>query len=708
MKSRIQDKVNGTCGSTSVALWPIAALECAGNAIGTVEEWVSAMVVGEKVTTKYLWLGVLLAVLFGMSRAALATTAFLSADQKAFLDASAALSSGAMDRYRRLKQQLAHYELLPWLEYEEARKQLKDSAEVSRFLEKYPDTVMAKRLRSAWLYSLGQRKQWQEFLQQYRDEKDVTLRCYYLDAAMRTKGMRRDLVAQAKSLWLTGKTRPDACNGAFSHLYKHKKMTSSEYWQRLALAMNRGNTSLVRFLEKKLTKTRKRWLVQWKKMKKQPEKTLQAAMQWTDKPESRDIILDGIQRYARQDVVAAWELWHRAFRNDFAFSKQQRDHAEQKMALRAAWRHLPEANEMLSQLQPGAINKEVREWRVRSALRQWDWRAAQKALAAMPESERASEQWRYWQARVDAALGKEDDAEAIYRELMQETSYYGFLAAEKLGQPYQFHQEPVVSADMYENVALLSNRPAFRRIHELDAVGRKANANREWRFETARLSNIEKRVAAQLASDWGWHFSAIVTTASAKHFSDLELRFPLLYRSEVTREARRQKLPESLIYGVIRRESAYRESVESPAGALGLMQLMPRTAKRVGKKLGIKKKLSNASIKTPEMNIRLGSRYLREVMDRYGNHVILATASYNAGPNRVKKWLPDEEPLPADIWVDTITFDETRNYVKAVLFYSTIFDWKLDNKIDYTMRERMRPVSPQPETSVVSRGSAPG
>ena len=362
---------------------------------------------------------------------------------------------------------------------------------------------------------------------------------------------------------------------------------------------------------------------------------------------------------------------------------------------------------MLARLRPGAVDREVREWRVRAALRAWDWKRAEKAIAAMPDEERNSEQWRYWQARVAAAQGREAEAEAIYRELMQETSYYGFLAAEKLGEPYRFNHEPVVADDLRHNVELLSQRPAFRRIRELYDIGREADANREWRFETARLSKIEKRVAAQLASDWGWHFSAIVTTASARHFRDLELRFPLLYRSEVEREARRQRLPASLVYGVMRRESAYRASVESPAGALGLMQLMPRTAKLVGKKLGMKK-LDNAKIKIPSNNIRLGTRYLREVMDRYGNNVILATASYNAGPNRVKKWLPREEPLAADIWVDTITFDETRNYVKAVLFYSTIFDWKLDEKIDYTMRERMRPVAPQPETSVVSRGAAPG
>ncbi len=661
----------------------------------------------EKRTTIFIAV-LLLACSVAFARPVVAAAApFLNDEQKTFLRASAALAKGEMMRYRQLKAKLQDYVLFPWLEYEEARRNLSDDAKVARFLERYPDTVMAKRLRTSWLHSLGKRKRWQKYLDVYRDEDDITLRCYYLDAAMTRLGMQADLVAQAKEIWLSDRTRPDACDGTFSHLYRHGKISHRDYWQRTALAMARGNTKLVRFLEKRLTKSQKRWLAQWRKMKKQPEKTLKAAIQWADTRESRDIILDGIERYARKDVIAAWELWHSQFRNDFGFSTAQIDKADRKMALRAAWRHLPEASDMLAQLRPGAVNREVREWRVRAALRRWDWRRAEKAIAAMPEEERNSEQWRYWQARVAAAQGREAEAEDIYRELMQETSYYGFLAAEKLGEPYRFNHEPVVSPELRHNVELLSQRPAFRRIRELYDIGREADANREWRFETARLSKAEKRVAAQLASDWGWHFSAIVTTAAARHFRDLELRFPLLYRSEVEREARRQRIPVSLVYGVMRRESAYRASVESPAGALGLMQLMPRTAKLVGKKLGMKK-LNNASIKIPSNNIRLGTRYLREVMDRYNNNVILATASYNAGPNRVKKWLPEEEPLPADIWVDTITFDETRNYVKAVLFYSTIFDWKLDNKIDYTMRERMQPVAPQPETSVVSRGAAPG
>lgn len=651
----------------------------------------------------------LLLINFVWAASAVASTAFLDKDQTTFLEASKALRAGEIDRFHRLARSLEEngYVLYPWLAYEEVRRNLGDSSAVKAFLERYPDTVMAERLRKAWLKYLGERKQWKNFLEAYQEEDEISLRCYYLTASLNEQGLQSDIVANTKKIWLSGKTRPDACNAAFDFLYRHNKLSHRDYWQRFVLATKQGNQSLMKFLEKKLTKSQRRWVSQWKKMKKAPEQTLERALEWADQPESRDIVLDGLQRYARKDVVAAWHLWRSHLREGYSFTTKQINEAERKLALRAAWRHLPEAREMLAQLAPKARNKEVREWRVRSALRHWDWRKALEALDALPKDERKTAQWQYWRARTLVALGHEAEGQSIYQSLLDEPGYYGFLAADKLDQPYRFHHQPVVAEELRYNVEALSQRPAFMRIKELDDIGRSTDAQREWRYETAKLSKNEKRIAAQLAFDWGWHFSAIVTTAAAKHFRDLNLRFPLLYRDKVEREARRQRLPPSFVYGVIRRESAYRASVVSPAGALGLMQLMPATAKAVAKELGLGK-MKKSTIKKPDTNIRLGARYLRTVLDRFDDHMILATASYNAGPHRVQKWLPESDALPADIWVDTITFDETRNYVKAVMFYSVIFDWKLDGKVDHRLGERMKPVLPTAGSTVVSRDRSSG
>lgn len=204
------------------------------------------------------------------------------------------------------------------------------------------------------------------------------------------------------------------------------------------------------------------------------------------------------------------------------------------------------------------------------------------------------------------------------------------------------------------------------------------------------MSKDQIRVASKLAQQWGWNFTAISTIAKARHFEDLQLRFPVLHNNLVESEARRNRIDSSWVYGVIRRESAWREDVVSPAGAVGLMQLMPATAKSVAKKVGMRKP-SRAQLTEAPRNIRLGAAYLREVLDQYHDNEILATASYNAGPHRVKAWLPELATLPSDVWVDTIPFDETRAYVKAVQAYSMIMAWKL-GKPERRLDIRMPPV----------------
>ena len=150
--------------------------------------------------------------------------------------------------------------------------------------------------------------------------------------------------------------------------------------------------------------------------------------------------------------------------------------------------------------------------------------------------------------------------------------------------------------------------------------------------------------------------------------------------------ARTFGLEPALIYGVLRRESAYRPDARSPSGALGLMQLMPATAQRVAKRLGTR--VSNGDLLRPDVSIRFGSKYFREMLDRFSDHQVLAAAAYNAGPHRVKKWLPASGSLPADVWVETLPFKETRGYVQAVLAYTTIFDWRRDNDV-VRLRDRM-------------------
>lgn len=616
----------------------------------------------------------------------------LSSEQARFLQAEKALKSGNSARYRKLKDSLTDYPLVAYLEYTEASRSLGDANKVTRYLELNPDTYLSDKLRYRWLKWLGKRSRWKQLHANYNGSENTQLQCYHVRAAI-SQGDAEEVVDEALKLWMTGKSQPDECNPVFTYLSKHKYITKQLRWQRIGLAMERDNLSLARHLAKKLPRSWKPNFKQWIKIHKKPLKGISRVKKWKDNSRNRDLLIHGVKRYARKDTKAAWDLWRDELKSKFDFSSGQIHEVERSLVLRAAWRHMPEAADWFTQVSASVFNKEAREWRVRTALRAENWQAALKYLNGLPKDERQSEEWLYWRARSLEAMNQSTAAKLVYAKLADHTSYYGFQAAEKLGRDYIFTNEPVIDAAAARNVDLLVQEPAFQRIHELYEIGRITDAFREWRFEIGRMSADEKRVAARLAHNWKWHFTAIMTTAQAGHFADLDLRFPLLYLDEINAEAERQKITPSLVYGVIRRESAFRETAVSPAGALGLMQVMPRTARKMSKKMGMRK-LSRTQIKKAHYNIKLGSRYLRQVLDQYDNHEILATASYNAGPYRVKKWLPEENVLAADIWVDSITFDETREYVKAVLFYSTIFDWRLDNKVDHTLGERMRPISP--------------
>jgi soluble lytic murein transglycosylase len=300
-------------------------------------------------------------------------------------------------------------------------------------------------------------------------------------------------------------------------------------------------------------------------------------------------------------------------------------------------------------------------------------------------------EWQYWLSRSMEAEGQLSGSLTLLEQLSGKSSYYGFLAADKLKREYLIEQENAASTGVDED-AFLAENPHMLRARELFFLDRLVDAKREW-FQALRyLDQDQIKQAATLASRWQWHDSAIRTVAKTKHRSDYSLRFPMPYKQQVLENAQARELDPSLIYGVMRRESLFDPLARSSVGALGLMQLMPSTARRVASSLGMKRP-RKSDILSVENNIRFGTQYLRNVMNRFDNNVALAAAAYNAGPGNVKKWLPREQTMSADLWVETVPFKETRNYVQAVLAYSTVFDRSLGK--DTLMSSRMNDIKPR-------------
>jgi len=357
----------------------------------------------------------------------------------------------------------------------------------------------------------------------------------------------------------------------------------------------------------------------------------------------------------------------------------------QSIGLHAALLSHPQAAEWLAAVPTTAANADIRQWRVRTALGNEDWDGVLHWIEELTPTERQSDNWRYWRAYALDAKDRSGDAFTAFARLSEERSYYGFLAADRLQRPYRMndarldHQQSQL--DTVEHI------PGIVRARELYLAGKHTEARREWFHTTGSLPPGQLKLAALLAHRWGWHDRAILTASQAGYWSDLTLRFPLPHREAIFTYASQYDLDPALIYGVIRQESAFMEDARSPVGALGLMQLMPATGKRTARALKIRYRGSQALLHS-DQNIRLGSAYLNKLLQRYNGSPVLAAAAYNAGPHRVSRWLPTDHSVPASLWVERIPFRETRSYVRRVLAYATVFEWRLERPLT-RLSERM-------------------
>jgi soluble lytic murein transglycosylase len=264
------------------------------------------------------------------------------------------------------------------------------------------------------------------------------------------------------------------------------------------------------------------------------------------------------------------------------------------------------------------------------------------------------------------------------------------MAADRVGADYHLdHIETPVDPQISEQIAAM---PAVRRARELFHLERWVDARREWQSATADMEPAQLKAAAKIAEQKGWHDRAIFTLARTGYWDDLELRFPLEHTELVERNADRNGIDEAWIFAVMRQESAFMHNARSHAGAMGLMQLMPATARAVARDLKLKPPRRHDLLQ-PETNIALGSTYLRQMKERLGDSAIFATAAYNAGPHRIPRWLP-EQVLPADIWIELIPFRETRRYLERVLAYTAIYESRMGLS-PTRLERRLHPVGPQ-------------
>jgi soluble lytic murein transglycosylase len=380
-------------------------------------------------------------------------------------------------------------------------------------------------------------------------------------------------------------------------------------------------------------------------------------------------LLAGWTRLTRDDPEAAQERYEGVA--SLVGPAHSGDYAR-ALGLGLAWsRRAEDALSSFAAVPANGLDDLALQWQARAAMWAQDWKQVERSIGAMSAAQRDQARWRYWSARAAAQLGDRERAAQLYASILPTDNYYAASAAARLGRRAEPHPETLPADDV--TIAALAAQDPFVRTRELLLAGLRGPAVTEWLHALAALDDVQRAQAVHLASRWHWHDVSVATATQQKVFFDYALLYPQPYDREVDAAARLTNVDPTLIYGVIRQESLFRTDAISSAGAVGLAQLIPDTARKVAREWQ-QPIPAVAELLDPGVNITLGAAHLRELMDRFDQQTAVALAGYNAGEFAAERWLP-AEPVEADVWIENIPYNETRDYVQRVLWHSIVFAW---------------------------------
>lgn len=586
-----------------------------------------------------------------------------------------------LDAGRRDSERLKGYPLYPYLEAARIVAALREAdgphspadRAAEAFVARHDGQPVSRNVRDAWNESLARRELWQRFLARLDAPSDVATRCLALRARIvldRIEGIAPDII----DVWLTGRQLPLDCEPVFQWLREKGLLTDGLIERRVLLLLENGQAGFARQIAARLPADRAAPLLRWADLIEQPRRTLDELLEAPHADLPDGALEDGWQRLTRNhpaDALPRLEAVVESFELGPAATSRFTLH----LALGLAWDRRPEALELFTRVAAEDLDDYALTWLARAAMWSTEWRLAGDAIAAMSAEQREQARWRYWAARVAEQKGERSRARELYRSVLQVDNYYSAMAAARLGEPIEPGHRPLPANP--KRLARLAERPPFVRARELLRLRMPQHAMAEWRFGSNGLDGEDGRQSIRLAASWGWYDVAIATATSHRIFDDYELLYPMPFEEPVAYAARLTKLEPALIYAVIRQESLYRSDAASAAGAFGLAQLLPDTARRAARRWN-RPEPSYADLLVPETNVALGAAELRTLIDTFGA-LAPALAGYNAGPNAVRRWLPDE-PLEADVWIENIPYNETRDYVQRVLWHSLVFAWLEDGR----------------------------
>ena len=602
----------------------------------------------------------------------------------------------------------ARHPLASWVDYWElsARLNTASVAEVDGFFSRWSGTYVEDRLRNDWLLELGRRRDWAPFAREFprfrmNDDREVT--CY---ALLTQHQAGADVRRPAREAWYAQRDADEGCQLLARTLFDDKQLTAAEVWQEVRLSAENNRPRAARAAAAllgdepakavgQIYDNPARWLAQRKP---------------TAQPEDRHLRTVAVIRMAASDPEAAagqlaqpWAAQLPAALQAAAWGVVAKQAALKLQPEAAGWYRRAFDQQRASQ-EPAPWSDDTLAWGVRAALRSTApeaqrWALVLEAVGAMSAQEQKDAAWVYWRARALQAQAPRDaagdEARAGARQLMQSIasplSFYGKLASEDLGLRPSLPSTPAPPSPAEREAAV--GVPGLQRGLHMISLGLRSEGVREWNFTLRGMTDRELLAAAQVACEREVWDRCINTSDRTKAEINLAQRFPTPFRQDVVAAARRIGLDPAYVYGLIRQESRFVMDARSHVGASGLMQLMPATARWTAKKIGLDFKPE--MINDREVNLRLGTAYLKLVLDDFGGSAAMAAAAYNAGPSRPRRWR-EGPPMEVAAWAENIPFTETRDYVKKVLSNATVYAALLEGAPTLALKVRLgAPIGPR-------------
>jgi soluble lytic murein transglycosylase len=567
------------------------------------------------------------------------------------------------------------------------------AADVKDFLKRYPDSHLGNRLRDDWLKQAAANRAWDDFAQFPRDKtEDTELLCYQLQYQLR--GQDKAALATAKPLWFAGRSQPESCDPVLDRLVFDGVVSRDEIWERVRLALEAGQVGVAKKVNDYLPNEQAMEEKLLDEARRNPQRYLDKKKLALRTRGAKEIVIYAVSQVARKDAQEAAELWRNLGTH---FSAADQGYVWGQIAHRGAMDHDTEALAWYKKARLASLNDTQLAWKARAALRVKAWPEVVAAIDAMTPQERDVTAWRYWKARALKAIDKDAESKELLGTLVGDPRYYGQLAREELG-------AELVVADAVANlppaeITDMEGQASIKRALLLHRIGLPQDATREWIWAIRNFEDRKLVAASQVAQRAGWYERSINTAEKASSFVDPSLRFPTPFRDMFQAGAKQNQVDDAWVLGLARQESRFNAEARSSAGAMGLMQLMPSTARWVARQLGLNG-FRAADTTSVDMNINLGTYYLRHVLDELG-HPVLATAAYNAGPMRALRWQGDRA-MEGAVYVETIPFTETRDYVRKVMFNTTIYAGRLGQSAR-TLKDRLGTIAGRAGGAVVEK-----